>query len=517
MRGGCRLSAVSTTAALAPPRAVASRVAPGSPGAAPRRQAVRSRYGLIALGALALAAASLRFPSTPTYDPWSWIVWGREIVHLTLVTTGGPTWKPLPVIFTTVFAPFGSSAPQLWLLLARAGGIAALAVAFVLAFRLTRAISERRFPAALAGAIAALALLLLPQYVNYVALGESEGLLAAAALMMVNRHLDGSPRQALFWALVVALDRPEAWPLFVAYAIHVWRRDRGSRRRVGALSAMILPLWFVPELIGSGSLIRGVQTAQHPRPEAATFARCPFCTEITDHALHLVAWPLWLGAVGLLVFAVTRLRRRGADEWARAAVALIVVSAVWFLEEAILTQAGFSGNPRYLVGAAALVVVAAGVGWTLAATWLVARVTELRRPLALPLLAALPIVAAVVILVTPVSRRHLVRVSPTEASLRFQAELRDDLQRAVDRAGGVSALVACGPVQTNPSEVPLTAWTLNLGLADLVSARAAVIIQSRNAEAAPLLPVVHKRRRLRLAARVGATAIFTRCADQARR
>ena len=34
-------------------------------------------------------------------------MWGREIVHVNLQTTGGPTWKPLPVIFTTLFAPFG--------------------------------------------------------------------------------------------------------------------------------------------------------------------------------------------------------------------------------------------------------------------------------------------------------------------------------------------------------------------------------------------------------------------------
>ena len=45
----------------------------------------------VLIACLALAALSLIFPSTPTYDPWAWIMWGREIAHFDLVTTGGPT------------------------------------------------------------------------------------------------------------------------------------------------------------------------------------------------------------------------------------------------------------------------------------------------------------------------------------------------------------------------------------------------------------------------------------------
>ena len=56
---------------------------------------------------LVLAALSLFFYATPTYDPWAWILWGREIAHLDLLTEGGPSWKPLPVVFTTVFSLFG--------------------------------------------------------------------------------------------------------------------------------------------------------------------------------------------------------------------------------------------------------------------------------------------------------------------------------------------------------------------------------------------------------------------------
>ena len=62
---------------------------------------------------LALAALTLLEPSAPTYDPWAWIIWGREVTRLGLDTAGGPSWKPLSVVFTTVFALFGSAAPAL--------------------------------------------------------------------------------------------------------------------------------------------------------------------------------------------------------------------------------------------------------------------------------------------------------------------------------------------------------------------------------------------------------------------
>ena len=39
---------------------------------------------------LVLSALTLLFPSTPTYDPWAWILWRRGITRLDLTTTGGP-------------------------------------------------------------------------------------------------------------------------------------------------------------------------------------------------------------------------------------------------------------------------------------------------------------------------------------------------------------------------------------------------------------------------------------------
>src|SRR6516164_7947357 len=103
-----------------------------------RRMSGGRLYLLLGGVALVVAAVSLLIPSTPSYDPWAWLVWGREIEHINLQTTGGPSWKPLPVLFTTVFALFGKAQPDLWLIVARAGALVGVAMVFKLAWRLTR-------------------------------------------------------------------------------------------------------------------------------------------------------------------------------------------------------------------------------------------------------------------------------------------------------------------------------------------------------------------------------------------
>ena len=91
---------------------------------APRSRAPRGgSLTWLVLGCLALAALAHLLPAAPTYDPWAWIIWGREITEGALDTRTGPSWKPLPVLFTTPFALMGDTwAPELWLVVAQAGG-----------------------------------------------------------------------------------------------------------------------------------------------------------------------------------------------------------------------------------------------------------------------------------------------------------------------------------------------------------------------------------------------------------
>jgi hypothetical protein len=255
-------------------------------------------YAALGVGSLALGSLSLLYPSTPSYDPWGWLLWGREMLHLKLNTVGANSFKPLPVLFTVPFALFGKAQPDLWLALARAGAIFAVAIAFKLAARLTIAFGAAPagrhgvsrvlayWPAALAGTVAALSVIISPQYIRDAALGYSECLGAGLVLLAVDRHLDDKPRQAFVFGFFPALDRPEIWAFWGLYGLYLWRRDPGARKLIIALFALVPALWFLPELWGSGHFFRGVTRALHPRRNAATFTRCPFCTEIRA-ASHL--------------------------------------------------------------------------------------------------------------------------------------------------------------------------------------------------------------------------------------
>jgi hypothetical protein len=134
----------------------------------------------VALAVLGLTALSFLMPSAPTYDPWAWIIWGREIVHLDLSTIDGPSWKPLPVLFTVPFSLFGSLAPDLWVYVARVGTVAGI----VMLFRL-----GRRFGGLPGGVAAAVPYALTPWTVRNGLMANSEGLLVALALAAVERQL----------------------------------------------------------------------------------------------------------------------------------------------------------------------------------------------------------------------------------------------------------------------------------------------------------------------------------------
>jgi hypothetical protein len=104
--------------------------------------------------------------------------------------------------------------------------------------------------------------------------------------------------------------------------------------------------------------------------------------------------------------------------------ALALAGVAYVLIIAVTSQAGFAGNPRYLVPAEALFCVLAGVG-----------AARLGLPLAVALAVALAITQAGHI------RRDL-------ESIGWRAQQREQLDVALARAGGAPALEACGDVQS---------------------------------------------------------------------
>ena len=446
-------------------------------------------YALLAAVSVAIAALTLLYPSTPTYDPWAWIVWGREIVHFDLTTTGGPSWKPLSVIFTTLFAPFGSIAPDLWLIVGRAGAVMSIILSFRLAWRLAGGSIPAR---AIAGVIAAMALIISSQFVRNMTLGNSEGLLVAFTLWGIERHLDGKYRQAFLLGFLGALLRPEIWPFLALYGLWLLLIDRERRTLVTVVvCAVLIPvLWLLPEWWGSGNFWRAADRAQRPSPNSPAFADFPFWQVLKN------TWPLMLtpvkaaAAFALLVAAWNWFKQRRD----LAVIAVFVLAALWICEIALMTQAGFSGNPRYIILGTTLIAVVGGVGFGRAvqlAGELVGRLggERHRTPLMLGtgLLACVVLLAATYHWAGPRFRSF----GKLDKALRYQAQLRIDLEKSLAKVGGGEYFASCGQMATGTYQVPMVAWyvrrhTIDVGI-NVQPGRGSAVA-SRSTGAAPWRP-----------------------------
>ena len=466
------------------------------------------RPGRLAAASLALAAVSLLLPWALAFDPWSWLVWGREVTRLELDTAGGPSWKPLPVVATTILTLAGGAAPALWLVLARAGGLLAIAGAAALAGRLAGGV---------AAVAAAAAMALSDWWLLNTALGNSEGLLAAAAVWAVVAQLAGRHRIALALLLAAALLRPEAWPFLGGYALLLWRT---GREPLGLLAVTLLPvplLWFGPDVLGAGGALGASSAARGTAsPQSAVYADFPALEVLADFA-ELLTIPALLAAAAGAALGGTIARR------------LAAAGLAWVALVAVMTQAGYAGNPRYNVAAAAAGCVLAGVGVAALARRVASggdatrreegavsggdttarrddravsggdttarrddrvdpdAARAARRPsaaLGWPFAAAL---AADVLAFTAGD------LSDQVEELGDRADRRTDLDALVDRVGGASAISACAPARTNQPMKAMVAWRLDVSmehLADRPRAPAAVLRAPPGYEGEPAEPRV---------------------------
>jgi hypothetical protein len=385
-----------------------------------------------------LAALSLLVPATNGYDPWAWLVWGREAGRLQLDTTHGPSWKPLPVLVTTVLSPFGAAAPALWLVVARSAGLAAVVGCYRLASRLA---------GPLAGVVAGGLLVLTPdpdpRFLRLVLEGHSAPATAALAVWAVERHLADRPGTALALVTALALDRPEAWPLLGLYALWCLARRRVPWWAVGLALVSVPVLWFGGDLWGSGDLWHGAGVAQ-------VYAEDP--DRVVDSLRRVgevVAGPTWPAAVVALALAV---RARDRVVPALAALAGAYVAVVVGMAAAL----GYAAVGRFLLPAAALVCVLAGVG--------VGRVAEWARDRPVAVRYAAAALAVLVVNLGVAGRagsldREVRRIGDRD---RFEEEV----EQALAAAGGPGAVTACGRVaidEDSPARTSL-AWMLDVPL-----------------------------------------------------
>jgi hypothetical protein len=400
----------------------------------------------------ALSAAVL--PTVPSYDPWSWIVWGREVTdpHLSFIIGGGSSWKPLPVIFTTIWGLFGSAAPTLWVITARIGGLLGLWGAWKLAGRLVGG----GWSGVLAGALAVAGVILTQDWVYYFLRGTSEVILIAATVWFVDRLIDGKRTQAFLLGAVAGLIRPEWWPFLFLYAVWLVWRDPGFRTPgkllVLAAGLVAQPMfWFLPPYITTGhAFSAATQAAQYNGHLGSNVLRTVVARGANDQVLPA----LILGIVAVLV-AWIRDRNRTI-----LAVGLGIIA--WWVVVVAETLDGYPGLERFFLPAAALICVLGGVGVALLAQ-LAGRVSD-RAPAVVRVLAA----AVLVALWIPFSTT---RTRVSEARAFFPAASRavstfHEIDRVIAAAGGRHAILPCRSsfVAINHSVQSAMAWKLRVTL-----------------------------------------------------
>ena len=399
------------------------------------------RLSTVLLAAVSGAAASIAMPSTLSFDAWSWVIWGREVLAGDLQTEDGPSWKPLPVLITAPLSLFGGLAPTLWKAVAWAGAGAAVAVAASLG---------RRLAGRLGALLAVAVLLLAPWLWMAIGLANSEGLALLCVLGAVERHLTGHRGQAFALALLSATLRPEALPFVGLYALMLLVEER---RRLPWLAAglLLLPVaWLFPEQLGSGDWFRAARRAQvlaEGSPGAADRPALAVLRLALDQTPTLLAVGFAAAAGAALAGGIPRSARR-------LALLLLGLGVAWLVVVAAMAEAGFSGIWRYLFVpvAVANVLGAACFAWAL-------RGASARLPPAAATAASLALVVLLAVGLAPGTWAELADVT---RRLRYEDAVHADLPRAVARAGGREAVVACRPVAAGLLLVPRVAWELEL-------------------------------------------------------
>jgi len=385
-----------------------------------------SPVALAILGCVALAVLSAAvLPTVPSYDPWSWIVWGREIVdpHLSFATGGGPSWKPLPVIFTTVYALFGAGAPTLWVITARAGGLLALVGAWRVAYALAGGRSRLAGP--IAGVVAVLGVLLTQDFFYYMFRGTSEPIVIATAVWSIDRLLARRHSQAVLVMVAGGLLRPEWWPFLGLYGLWLWFKQPRLRALVLAGFAAQPLFWFVPPWIGSG---QPFLAAVHAQEYNGHLGSHPVLTAL-GRAENLQVVPVLIAA--FLGAALAWVQDR---DWT--VVALLAAALAWIAVVVAMVIDGYPGLERFFLPASAVLCVLAGVGVARAAALAGERVPSIGWvPVALA--------GALVAISIPASSSRISDARAQEPAAALAVNTLNQLTDVVKRVGGHGAVYPC--------------------------------------------------------------------------
>ena len=401
----------------------------------------RHPWWLVAIGVIVFSAVLIRVTGTrPGYDPYGWLVWGYQTLHLSLDLGGAPSWKPFTFLFAVPYALFGHYALWLWMLTSVATSLGGCVFAGRIAYRLTGADPEHRYAAIAAATFAGVALLGIQDYMHYVLSVQSDPMLVTVCLAAIDCHLSGHPRWAFLLGVLAALGRPEVWPFLGLYAIWAWRAIPSMRWLIYVGLALIPLLWF------------GVPTITNHRPNIAGQLALASPRELHGNKVigtinrftALTYLPVQLAALLAFVWAVIR-RDRTVIILGAGAIAWVVVEIAFALH-------GWPGVPRYLFEPAGVMTALAGV----AVGWLLLDAPRIRH--GLPAWVGVPAVLLLVLSLVPGALARVRKEHKDMLHERGRTVQIDKLAATLNALGGYQHVRACGRPVTNVEYVAIMAW-----------------------------------------------------------
>jgi hypothetical protein len=283
-------------------------------------------------------------------------------------------------------------------------------------------------------------------------------MLGGIVLWAFERHLDGRRDHALYLGVIAALMRPEAWPFLGLYGLWLWFTDPHLRKQLVAFAVLVPAVWFLPEWWGSGDPLRAGSRANAPNPGSAAFDDIP-AFAVAHRFVQVTIAPVELGTLIAVGYAAVLWRRvRGEQD----TLTLAIGGFAWFLVVAVMTQAGFAGNQRYLIVTTAALCVLGGIGAGRVFEGLQLVGERVGRSARAGLAAAAAVFLLGFVVGWPVVRDKADNIDATLDELRYEASLFHTLDDAVDAAGGRDRLLACGAVYSGPFQTQMIAYELGV-------------------------------------------------------
>lgn len=387
----------------------------------------------------------------PGFDPYGWLVWGRQTLKLALDTNAAPSWKPLPYLFTVPYALARHYQVYLWMTTAVAVSLSGLVFAGRIAYRLVAgdgaaaADARARRAAWVAAGVAAVGLLLIDRYPHYIFTAQSDPMIVALCVGAIDMQLSRHYRWAFAMWWLASLGRPEVWPFLALYALWAWRTVPSMRRIIIGGGILLLALWFgIPGITSRSPFVAGtnaIGSGRAPHDKVTgTLDRFTALEPVTVSILALlaVAWAVW--------------RRH------RTVLLLAGGVVLWVTVEVAFALHGWPALPRYMFEAAAAVAVLAGIAiglllrepvrWGAAAAWAG---------------IAVAVVGCALLLPSIVSHVRATRVDLREQ--RARTKLINRLRPTLNAAGGAALIRSCGEPLTRLEFQTVVAWTLGVNVA----------------------------------------------------